>query len=253
MLSPYKGYIYAGDQIEAKNGYRLGGTTVIDASRNGVFEKLRADGGNLIMGNEAYSSSTAYVGMKTALQSGSSDYMILSGLTDGSTYVSAKNDKSVYIRGGGNSSSNVIQVPDSTYILATTSDFRVSGNVTAYYSDERLKAKTGNIDNALTKVLSLSGFTYVENDLARSLGYNNKEEQVALSAQDVQKVMPQAVSLAPFDMETDDPTGVTTSKSGENYLTVDYSRLTPLLVEAIKEQQKEIDELKSLVKQLLEK
>ena len=33
MLSPYRGYIYAGDQIEAKNGYRLNGTTVIDSSR----------------------------------------------------------------------------------------------------------------------------------------------------------------------------------------------------------------------------
>ena len=97
---------------------------------------------------------------------------------------------------------------DSTYVriyngkalqVDNTTGIRSSGNITAYYSDERLKTKTGKIENALEKVQSLSGFTYVENELARSLGYENENEQVALSAQDVQKVMPQAVSLAPCE------------------------------------------------------
>ena len=129
--------------------------------------------------------------------------------------------------------------------LKVNNQIAATGNITAYYSDERLKTKTGAIDNALEKVQSLHGFMYVENDIARSLGYNNGEEQVALSAQDVQRVMPQAVSLAPCDMETDEFSGEITSKSGEDYLTVDYSRLVPLLVEAIKEQQIQIDELKA--------
>jgi len=46
------------------------------------------------------------------------------------------------------------------------------------------------------------------------------------------------VSLAPFDMTGDgkvDGDGKIYSKSGENYLTVDYSRLVPLLIEAVKE------------------
>jgi hypothetical protein len=140
---------------------------------------------------------------------------------------------------------------DSTYVriynsksLQVDSNIRASGNITAYYSDERLKNKTGNIENALEKVESLSGFTYVENELAKSLGYKNEKEQVALSAQDVQKVLPQAVSLAPCDMEVGEFDGVVTSKSGENYLTVDYSRLVPLLVEAIKELKAEVEELK---------
>jgi len=41
-------------------------------------------------------------------------------------------------------------------------------------------------------------------------------------------------------------TGEIISKSGENYLTVDYSRIVPLLIEAIKEQQKQIEELQEL-------
>jgi hypothetical protein len=140
-----------------------------------------------------------------------------------------------------------------------------SGNITAYYSDERLKTKLTTIKNALDKVRSLEGFIYVENDLAKSLGYTNSNEQAGVSAQRVKAVLPQAVSLAPVDMQGVPETGEIVSKSGENYLTVDYSRIVPLLIEAIKEQdteittlrsqlqqqQLELDELKSLVKSLL--
>ena len=131
--------------------------------------------------------------------------------------------------------------------LYVANRIQATGDITAYYSDERLKTKTGSIDNALDKVKSLHGFTYVENELARSFGYSNEEEQVALSAQDVQRVMPQVVSLAPFDVDTSEFSGEITSKSGEDYLTVDYAKLVPLLVEAIKEQQIQIEELKEVV------
>ena len=132
--------------------------------------------------------------------------------------------------------------------LYISNSIAASGNITAYYSDERLKTKTGSIKNALEKVQSLEGFTYVENELAKSVGYSNDEQQVGVSAQQVQSVLPEAVSLAPFDYETNEETGEITSKSGEEYLTVDYSRLVPLLIEAIKEQQAQIQELKEAVK-----
>jgi len=122
-----------------------------------------------------------------------------------------------------------------------------TGGVNQHYSDERLKDVQGTITNALEKVLSLDGFIYVENEVARSLGYTNEKEQVGVSAQKVQKVLPQAVSLAPCDMQGVPETGEIVSKSGENYLTVDYSRLVPLLIEAIKEQQTQIDELKAQI------
>ena len=121
--------------------------------------------------------------------------------------------------------------------------------MTAYYSDMRLKTKTADIDNALEKVNSLSGFKYVENDLAKELGYSNDKQQVGLSAQEIEAVLPEAVSLAPIDMDTDEHTGEITSKSGENYLTVDYSKLVPLLVEAIKELTQEVETLKTKLKE----
>jgi len=131
--------------------------------------------------------------------------------------------------------------------LYVANEIAASGNITAYYSDERLKTSTGNIENAIDKVKSLNGFTYVENELARSLGYSNTRQQVGISAQQIQAVLPEAVSLAPVDMATHETTGEITSKSGENYLTVDYSRIVPLLIEAIKEQQVQIEELKALI------
>ena len=111
--------------------------------------------------------------------------------------------------------------------------------ITAFYSDDRLKNRIGNIESALDKVGQLNGFLYVQNDLAESFGYNEKNTQVGVSAQEVQKVQPEAVKLAAFDVADDG-----TSKSGENYLTVQYDKLVPLLIEAIKELKSEIDELK---------
>lgn len=131
--------------------------------------------------------------------------------------------------------------------VAVTGALTATGNITAYYSDERLKTKTGDLEGALEKIKQLNGFYYVENDLAKELGFDNDQQQVALSAQEVQAVMPEAVSLAPFDMAKDEETGDTlnVSASGEDYLTVDYARLVPLLVEAIKELKAEIEELKN--------
>ena len=58
----------------------------------------------------------------------------------------------------------------------------------------------------------------------------------------MQKGLPEAVKLAPFDTDEDFK-----SKSGKDYLTVQYEKIVPLLVDAIKDQQKQIDELKSII------
>ena len=125
------------------------------------------------------------------------------------------------------------------------SGFRVNGNllatsdVYAYYSDERLKEKTGKIENALDKLDAIETFYYTHNDKANELGYDGKDQQVGVSAQSVEAVMPEVVHLAPID---DDGEG--NSISGENYKTVNYARLVPLLIESIKELRAEIEELK---------
>ena len=115
-------------------------------------------------------------------------------------------------------------------ILLCKDEIRCEGNIIAYYSDIRLKTKIEPIENAVAKLLKLSGFTYEPNELAESLGYKNNGERIAgVSAQDVKEVLPEAVKPAP---------------GNPDYMTVQYEKLVPLLIEAIKELKSEIDELK---------
>lgn len=89
----------------------------VTAQNFAVTDGMTLDGGNLILGDDAYSVSSNYVGMKTSNHTGSHDYMIISGVSDGSTYVSAKDGSTVQIRGGGNSSAAIVSV---NHTLGTT-------------------------------------------------------------------------------------------------------------------------------------
>jgi hypothetical protein len=119
-----------------------------------------------------------------------------------------------------------------------------TGTVTQNYSDIRLKNDLGTIDNALNKVMQLRGFRYTINKLGQDLGFNDDGVEVGLSAQDVQAVLPEAVMLTGVDMAPGE-NGEVISKSGENYLTLRYDRVVPLLVNAIQEQQAIIEQLKA--------
>lgn len=115
-----------------------------------------------------------------------------------------------------------------TAASGTSGEIRATNNITAYFSDERLKTKLGNIDNALAKVKSLNGFYYEPNAIAEALGYRVKRE-VGVSAQEVQAILPEIVTGAPVD---------------ERYLTVYYDKLVPLLIEAIKELSAQVEALR---------
>lgn len=104
-----------------------------------------------------------------------------------------------------------------------------TGNITAYYSDDRLKVRLGKIENALDKVCSLTGFYYRPNEIAKGMGYEDNQE-IGVSAQEVQAIAPEIVAPAPID---------------NNYLTVRYERLVPVLIEAIKELRDEIKQLQA--------
>lgn len=117
-----------------------------------------------------------------------------------------------------------------TAASGTAGEIRATNQITSFFSDDRLKTRTGNIQNALQKVLSLDGFHYYANETAAALGYDSSKQEVGLSAQQVQAILPEVIAPAPIDPQ---------------YMTLHYERLVPLLVEAIKEQQKQIEELKA--------
>jgi hypothetical protein len=118
--------------------------------------------------------------------------------------------------------------------LHVVGEIVATNNITSYYSDERLKTKIGDIHEPLKIINNLNGFYYIPNELARINGITNTDKEIGLSAQDVLRVLPEIVKLAPFDLATNDE-GKKISKSGENYLTMSYERLAPVFVEAIKE------------------
>ena len=140
--------------------------------------------------------------------------------------------------------------PDASHALNVVGDtlvngtIRATGDLIASYSDMRLKQITSYIDNPLDKIMNISTFKYVPSTEAISMNITDMRVQVGVSAQDVHNVLPEITSLAPFDSATSE-SGDLISKSGSNYLTVQYERLVPLLIEGIKELKREIEILKN--------
>ena len=121
------------------------------------------------------------------------------------------------------------------YKCQVNGNLGATGNITAYYSDERLKNITEYVSDVLPALDKINVFKYNCNDLAESFGYDKSKKEIGLSAQEIQKFYPEIVSIAPFDADCDKETKQIISKSGENYLTLDYERLVPVLLQAIKE------------------
>jgi hypothetical protein len=137
---------------------------------------------------------------------------------------------------------------DSNGGIKVTGQLSATGDVVAYSSDERLKENIKPIENAVNKIKQLKGVTFDWNEKSQELGFepSTKTNDVGVIAQDVEAVFPQLVHLAPFDIGSDEE-GKATSKTGEDYKTVNYARLTAVLIEAVKEQQQQIDELKEII------
>jgi len=114
----------------------------------------------------------------------------------------------------------------------------IIANSVAGTSDRRFKTNIHPVDNALAKVKALQGvyFNWNQKDFPeKDFGAQN---ELGLIAQEVEKVVPEIVSK---------------DKSKEEYRSVKYDKLVALLVEAMKEQQKQIEQLQIKVKQLSKK
>jgi hypothetical protein len=197
----------------------------------GVAGTIRLDGGTS-GGNAATTISAVHTG------SGSSALTFGTRLSNSNVTERVRIDASGNVGIGTTTPGQLLEVGGTARVTSfgvgtnasgTTGEIRATNNITAYYSDDRLKTRFANIDDPIGKVMSLSGFYYEANAVAQALGYEVKKE-VGVSAQEVQAVMPEVVAPAPID---------------EQYMTVRYERLVPLLIEAIKAQQVQIDELRA--------
>ena len=117
---------------------------------------------------------------------------------------------------------------------AASGEVRATGEITAFYSsDIALKENINPIENALNKVMSLGGYNYDWKDSYVEKrggidGYFVRKSDVGVLAHEIEKVVPEAHAVRK------DGTGA-----------VRYEKIVPLLIEAIKDLNKEIKELKN--------
>jgi len=124
---------------------------------------------------------------------------------------------------------------DGSNKLQVNGGIMATADVTAYASsDVRLKTELQPIENALDKVNSLTGYTFNWNRAAQmNYGKDAEAREAGVIAQDVIEVLPE----------------VTTTRD-DGYMAVKYEKMVPLLIEAIKEQQTQINQLTELVNKL---
>ena len=271
------GYIGNGAGIVASSGsstdFGIRAQSNLIFTSSGGTERMRiTSGGNVLIGTSTLGAATGTTDLLTIGKSGSSSTGI--NFTDGTStrwgFIYISNAKTVYgsftdiaFESGASAtermritSAGAINILGS-YFLAnsgtgyrfnnqadTFNNFIISDNgnaslrgaLTQNASDERLKNNIKIIPNAIDKIKQLRGVSFEWN---QELYETSRTTDIGVIAQDIQKVLPDAVSLAPFDTSFNDYT----SKSGKNYLTVYYEKIIPLLIEGIKEQETKIQEL----------
>jgi len=155
----------------------------------------------------------------TAADAGTGNSLVIKGGTTGEYARFAKSGLSKNLGLGTTAPAEKLHVVGN--IVAT-------GNITANYSDERLKDFKGTIPNALNKIAQLNGYYYTPNETALALGVDYTGVEVGVSAQEVEAVLPETIA---------------DSVVGKDYKTVMYERLTPLLIEAVKELTQKVEKL----------
>jgi hypothetical protein len=120
--------------------------------------------------------------------------------------------------------------------LIVTGSIDATGDITAFAtSDIRLKENIKPIANAIDKINQIGGYTFTWNDDKDLVSiHNHTGIDVGVIAQEIELVLPEVV------------------KTRDNgYKAVKYEKIVPLLIQAIKEQQKEINELRETIKNKL--
>jgi len=164
------------------------------------------------------------------------DYLQFGNGSDVRMYYSSGNDAFILeLDANNNNNADYFRILDDTTerfsFQRSNGDFWADGDVTAnttsFPSDERLKDDIKVIDNALEKVQQIRGVTFVRTDK----DHNRRETGVI--AQEIEKVLPEAVKETP-----------------DGYKAVAYANTVGLLIEAIKEQQEQINILKEEIERL---
>ena len=149
------------------------------------------------------------------LKDGGADHSVIQLDSAGTVIDTLVSDKDFFVNGNdGGTSITALRIDMSDAGAAT-----FNNNVTAF-SDERLKDNIETLEDGLAKVEQLRGVTYTRDN----------REQIGVIAQEVEKILPEIVLTADDEMGT---------KS------VDYSRITAVLIEAVKDLSARVKELEN--------
>jgi hypothetical protein len=223
--------LYTGNSQEVTidtTGVRLGDTG------NGYFQPVSGNYGSIQIDGGAHTGWEGYSigGRAVFMHNNGSESGIYNDVENEWLFRATHNAQAdLYYNGGA-------KITTQSDGAQTSGIQRATGNIISNTSDARLKTNIENIPNALEKVLSLNGVTYNWNENTPE-DFDKEKTEVGLIAQEVQAVLPEIIHNAPFDRDMDG-----SSISGENYMTLQYERVVPLLVEAIKELNEEIKKLK---------
>ena len=187
-------------------------------------------GGNLdVNGNEITSASNGNV-VVNPNGTGTIELEANTNVT-GTMYASGNIglDSTDFISFTGNTRMDITINNSNEFRFESDGDFHADGDVVAFsttVSDERLKSDIAKIDGAVDKLEQLNGYTFT---------YTADGKQSAgVIAQEVEKILPSAVSEKELPLKTDD---------GIAYKTVQYDQLHALLIEAVKELSARVKEL----------
>ena len=192
-----------------------------------VISYYDTNGGG-VLNSEIYNSIVDYAGYGTNWKSTASNYYFGNEVgstywsTINSDYLSHSSDVRAPLFYDSNNTAYYLDGSSTGTSLNVAGSIIAAGNITAY-SDIRVKSDIEDINQAVSKVSMIRGVTYTRTDLA-----DNERRHAGVIAQEVEQVLPEAVI-------------------DDTLKRVDYNALVGLLIEAIKEQQKQIDELKALI------
>jgi hypothetical protein len=153
----------------------------------------------------------------------------------------------LYLGAGGSSTTHVRVTSGGDVGIGVSPSYKldVNGNIhaTAFptSSDIRFKKNITPLENSLEKIKKLQGVKYEWNEFVNSVrdGYKLNVPIIGLIAQDVEKIVPEVVDLWKL------------SEDCQDARSIDYPRLIPVLIEAIKEQQTIIENQNQKIENLI--
>jgi hypothetical protein len=215
------------------------GNSIIDRSNALVVLK----NGNVGIGDNGNPVNRLHVTGGTFASLSSTSGFITTGLTTSTNMVIDNNGLQVRVNGaaddlylqnyGGNVGIGNTGIPAYQLELSTNSAGKPGSSSWSIASDSRLKQNINPYTQGLQQLLQIKPVTYNYNEKS---GFDTKPEYVGIIAQDLQKIAPYMVS--------------TVKRKDAEYLSVDNGAMTYMLINAVKEQQQQIELLKAEIELL---